>query len=133
MKKLLFFSLLFSCSAFAESNLIEFNLIQSPVIYQLNRSSGSLFGVIRDIPGGVCLHKMDLKSRSNGDNIFVYERNDTERGKAYYQRFEVNLIANQVNIFTSMRNRSSIIPIEKRECSSHACLNLASIPMCSYQ
>lgn len=133
MKKLLLsFILLMSTSAFAEGNLIEFNLVQSPVVYQLNRVNGSLFGIIKDIPGGICLHKMDLKAKANSDTVFVYERNDTDRNKNYYQRFEVNLITNQVNIFTSARNRSSLISIEKRDCSVSSCTNISNIPQCSY-
>ena len=133
MKKLFLPLVMLCCtSAFAEGNLIEFNLSQSSVTYQLNRVNGSLFGIIKDVPGGICLHKMDLKTKANADNIFVYERNDTDRGKNYYQRFELNLIANQVNIFTSARNRSSVIPIEKRDCSVNSCTNISNIPQCSY-
>lgn len=133
MKKLLL-PLLMLCSvpAFAEGNLIEFNLAQSSVVYQLNRVNGSLFGIIKDVPGGICLHKMDLKTKANSDTIFVYERNDTDRGKNYYQRFELNLLTNQVNIFTSARNRSSVIPIEKRDCSVSGCMNISNIPQCNY-
>lgn len=131
MKKLLLsICFIFSSPVFANGGLIEFNLYQSPVVYQLNTNSGNMFGIIKDLPGGVCLHTMNLKSKS--DNVFVYERNDTDRGKSYYQRFEVNLLVNQVNIFTSMRNRSATIPIEKRDCSNGTCTNISNIPLCSY-
>jgi hypothetical protein len=133
MKKLILpLIMLCSAPAFAEGNLIEFNLSQSTVTYQLNRINGSLFAIIKDTPGGICLHKMDLKTKANSDTVFVYERNNTDRGRNYYQRFELNLISNQVNLFTSARNRTSIIPIEKRDCSVNSCTNISNIPQCSY-
>lgn len=134
MKKILgVFLFIMSFSSMAQTNtLVEFNLLQSEVVYQLNKSNGSLNALIKDLPGGMCLHPMTFKSKDSSNNIFVYERYDTDRQKQYYQRFEVNLLSSHVNLFTSARNRTSIIPITQRQCSQSSCTNISVIPQCSY-
>ena len=132
MKKLLsLIILLNSINSFAQDELIEFNFSQSKVIHQLNKSTGVLVGVITDMPNGICLYKMNLKSREQNNNVFIYERNDKEKGQNLYQRLEINLINNTANIFSSFRNISSTIPIEKRSCLAYQCVNINSFPPCS--
>ena len=133
MKKIiLYLAVLFCLPSFAANNLIEFNLLNSNVTYQLNKNDGSLFLIITDNPYGVCLHKMEFKSKTNLDSLFLYERNDKYKEKNYYQKFELNLITNQVSTFSSLRGKTFLIPIEKRECSTGMCTNISNIPVCNY-
>lgn len=133
MKKIILcLSLLLCLPSFAANNLIEFNLLNSDVTYQLNKNDGSLFAIITDAPYGVCLHKMEFKSKTNLDSVFVYERNDKYKEKNYYQKFELNLMTNQVSSFSSLRGKTFLIPIEKRECLTGKCTNISNIPVCNY-
>lgn len=130
MKKNIVFLSFFTCfNVFANDPVIEFNLTQGKVTYQLNTQTGAMLGIIKDNPQGICVQKMPLTSKNN--NQFVYEQYGSERNLNYYSRFEINLNNNQAVLFSSVRNIVSNIPIEIRSCSTQQCSNLSNIPLCS--
>lgn len=112
-----------------QAQSVEFNLLQSPVNFNLNMQTGALVGIIKAPESGMCLHPMTFMGSSSG--VYRYERNDTDRGRRFMQRMEVNLMANQVSLFTSARNMMSLIPIEKRDCTRQACTPIAGLALCA--